>query len=132
MKLPVWPKGFPSKLQPVFAYIGATGLILAAGTYLLAQVPAISREAHATCMTVRLCSPDRPSDIQVFRSGWMGGGNDFRGAARDQLSFYRARYPDWNIEPYQIEQRHRKDFWGHVTYMYVVGFNVTPKWSGLL
>lgn len=132
MKLPVWPKSFPSKLQPVFAYIGAAGLILAASTYLLAQVPAMSREAEATCKTIRLCSPERPTDIQAVRTGWMGGGHDFRSVSGGQLSAYRAKYPDWNIEPFSIEERHHKDWKGHVTYMYVVGFNVTPKWTGPL
>lgn len=116
----------------MFAYIGAIGLILTASTYLLAQVPAMSREASATCKTIRLCSPERPADIQDVRTGWMGGGHDYKDVAAGQLSAYRAKYPDWNIEPFEKEQRHKKDWKGHVTYMYVVGFNVTPKWTGRL
>lgn len=125
------PSQAPKVLKVIFGTVMATGLILSGIAFTLTQVPSVRASAFDACRSLRYCGPIPPSDIQPFRSGWMGSGNSFEKAVGPTLSAYRAKYPDWNIEAVRGPERRRKN-WGKPSYLYTGTFSVTAKWQGYL
>jgi hypothetical protein len=124
------PPETPSTHRRTGGIVIGIAAILGAVGYGFSQIPPTHDKALAAGRSLHLCSPEPPSDIQPFQSGWLGSGSTFASAVKDTLSGYRAKYPDWNIDFVEGREYSRKDFWGQPGYRYEGSFRVTPKWQG--
>jgi hypothetical protein len=87
------PPETPSTLRRTGGIVIGIAAILGAVGYGFSQIPPTHDKALAAGRSLHFCSPEPPSDIQPFQSGWLGSGSTFASAVKDTLSGYRANIP---------------------------------------